>query len=285
MPQNISSLVVYYNTALFAERGVDPPAPGWSFEDFTATARALTDPEAGTRGVGFSADLIRIAPFIWSAGGEIVDDTEKPTAFTLDTPEARAGIDAVVGLARAGLVPTEEELEAQNLQTRFVTGKLGMLLSSRREVPALREVDGLEWDVASLPVIGEPASMLHSDAYCISAGSDNVEAAADLVEFAVGQQGQTIAALSGRTVPSLRTVADSPAFLDPSRDPASSQVFLDAISVIRRTPVTPSWPEIEDIAAEQFTRAFYDGGDVDPYLAEIARQGGALLARDAEAAR
>ena len=53
MPQNISSLVVYYNTALFAERGVDPPAPGWSFEDFTATARALTDPEAGTRGVGF----------------------------------------------------------------------------------------------------------------------------------------------------------------------------------------------------------------------------------------
>ncbi len=282
MPQNISSLVVYYNTALFAERGVDPPAPGWSFEDFTATARALTDPEAGTRGVGFSADLIRIAPFIWSAGGEIVDDTEKPTAFTLDTPQARAGIEAVVGLARAGLVPTEEELAAQNLQTRFVTGKLGMLLSSRREVPALREVDGLEWDVASLPVIGEPASMLHSDAYCISAGGDNVEAAADLVAFAVGQQGQTIAALSGRTVPSLRKVADSPAFLDPSRDPASSQVFLDAIPVIRQTPVTPSWPEIEDIAEEQLTRAFYDGGDVGKYLDEIARQGDALLAKDAE---
>jgi multiple sugar transport system substrate-binding protein len=284
MPQNVSSLVVYYNTALFAERGVDPPAPGWSFADFTAAARALTDPEAGTRGVGLSADLIRLAPFIWSAGGEVVDDTENPTAFALDTPEARAGVEAVVGLARAGLVPTEEELAAQNLQTRFVTGKLGMLLSSRREVPALREVEGLEWDVASLPVIGEPASILHSDAYCIAAGSDNVGAAADLVEFAVGQQGQTIAALSGRTVPSLRKVADSPAFLDPSRDPASSQVFLDAIPIIRRTPVTPSWPEIEDIAAEQLSRAFYEGRDVDRYLDEIARQGDALLARDAEAA-
>jgi multiple sugar transport system substrate-binding protein len=55
--------------------------------------------------------------------------------------------------------------------------------------------------------------------------------------------------------------------------------------VIRRTPVTPSWPEIEDIAAEQLTRAFYEGGDVDRYLDEIARQGDALLARDAEAAR
>src|SRR5688572_27096573 len=59
MPQNVSSLVVYYNTALFAERGVDRPAPGWSFADFTEAARALTDPEAGTRGVGLSADLIR----------------------------------------------------------------------------------------------------------------------------------------------------------------------------------------------------------------------------------
>jgi multiple sugar transport system substrate-binding protein len=132
-------------------------------------------------------------------------------------------------------------------------------------------------------VIDEPASMLHSDAYCIAAGTEDEDAAADLVAFAVGQQGQTIAALGGRTVPSLRSVADSPAFLDPSRDPASSQVFLDAIPVIKRTPVTPSWPEIEDIAAEQLTRAFYDGGDIGQYLEEIARQGDALLAKDAEA--
>jgi multiple sugar transport system substrate-binding protein len=284
MPQNVSSLVVYYNSGLFADRGVAAPKPGWTFEDFTRTARQMTDPKVGLRGLGLSADLIRLAPFVWSAGGDVVDDTAEPTAFTLDTPRARAGIDAVVGLVRDGLVPTEEEIAAQNLQTRFVTGKLGMLLSSRREVPSLREVEGLEWDVASLPVIDEPASILHSDAYCISAGSGHEAAAADLVSFAVGQQGQTIAALGGRTVPSLKAVAGSPAFLDPSRAPASSQVFLDAIPLIRRTPVTPSWPEIEDIAAEQLTRAFYGKGDIGPYLQEIARQGDALLAKDAKAA-
>lgn len=280
MPQNISSLVVYWNTALFAERGVAPPSPGWTFEDFEATARALTFPDEGVRGVGLTPDLIRLAPFVWSAGGEVVDDTDDPTRFTLDTPQARAGVDAVVGMARDGLVPTESEVAAQDLQTRFITGKLGMLLSSRREVPALREVEGLEWDVASLPVIGEPASILHSDAYCISAGADP-EAAADLVAFAVGQQGQSISSLGGRIVPSLRSVAQSPVFLDPTRDPASSQVFLDAIDEIRRTPVTPSWPEIEDISTEQLTRAFYDGGDVGEYLDEIARQADPLLSKDA----
>jgi multiple sugar transport system substrate-binding protein len=284
MPQNVSSLVVYYNSGLFADRGVPAPRPGWTFEDFVRTARQLTDPKAGLHGVGLSADLIRLAPFVWSAGGDIVDDTNRPTAFTLDTPQARVGVDAVVGLVRDGLVPSEEDIAAQNLQTRFVTGKLGMLLSSRREVPTLREVEGLEWNVASLPVIDKPASILHSDAYCISAGGGDVKAAADFVSFAVGQQGQTIAALGGRTVPSLKAVADSPAFLDPSRAPESSQVFLDAIPLIRRTPVTPSWPEIEDIAAEQLTRAFYEEGDVGPYLEEIARQGNALLAKDAKAA-
>jgi multiple sugar transport system substrate-binding protein len=285
MPQNVSSLVVYYNSGLFADRGVAAPRPGWTFEDFRRTARQLTDPAADLHGVGLSADLIRLAPFVWSAGGDIVDDTDRPTALTLDTPQVRAAAEAVVGLVRAGLVPSEEEIAAQSLQTRFVTGKLGMLLSSRREVPALREIEGLEWDVASLPVIDEPASILHSDAYCISAGSDDVDAAADLVAFAAGQQGQTIAALGGRTVPSLKAVAESPAFLDPLRAPASSQVFLDAIPLIRRTPVTPSWPEIEDIAAEQLTRAFYEEGEIGRYLDEIARQGDPLLARDAEAAR
>jgi len=284
MPQNISSLVVYWNTALFEERGVEPPQPGWSFEEFEATARELTDEAAGMRGVGIASDLIRMAPFVWSAGGDIVDDIDEPTRLTLDTPEARAGVEAVVGLARDGLMPTEEELAAQDLETRFVTGKLGMFLSSRREVPVMREVDGLEWDVAALPVIGEPASILHSDAYCISADGKNVEAAADLVAFAAGKQAQTIAALGGRTVPSLKSVADSPAFLDPSRDPKSSGVFLDAVPLIRRTPVTPSWPEIEDIAEEQLTRAFYDGGAVGQYLAEIARQADPILARDAESA-
>ena len=175
-----------------------------------------------------------------------------------------------------GWCPTEEELAAQNLQTRFVTGKLGMLLSSRREVPALREVGGLEWDVASLPVIGEPASTLHSDAYCISAGGDNVEAAADLVEFAVGQQGQTIAALSGRTVPSLRKVADSPAFLDPSRDPASSA------GLPRRDPGHPAYAGHTELAARSKTsrRSSSPARSTKretsgAYLDEIARQGDA----------
>ena len=258
MPQNVSSLVVYYNVDLFDRAGVAPPEAGWTWDDFRAAGEKLTTGDV--RGIGIEPSIIRIAPFVWSNGGELVDDDTTPTRFTLDTPEAREALGFVVDLAHDELVPTEEELAAQDLETRFATNKLAMLLSSRRDTPSFREVRGLNWDVGPLPIADEPVGILHSDGYCIAAQSDSQEAAADFIAYATGNQGQTIAALGGRTVPSMMSVAESGAFLDPSQAPANSQVFLDAIPNLRRTPVLPTWTEIEDLAEEILTRAFYEPG-------------------------
>lgn len=278
-PQNISSLVVYFNTALFERAGLDPPEPGWSLADFRSTALALK--EARDQGelpddvdpLGLEPGIIRVAPFVWSSGGEMVDDLDAPTRFTLDEPAARTALEFILGLVRDDeVVPTEEEIASQDLETRFASGKLGMFLSSRRDTPVFREQSRLEWDVAALPVADEPASILHSDAYCFSREAGNLEDAVTFASYALGDDGQTITALGGRTVPSLRSVAESGAFLDPVQPPESSQVFLDAIPVLRRTPVIPTWPEIEDLSDEILLRAFYeDGYTLDEALADLDR--------------
>ena len=268
MPQNISSLVVYYNTKLFKQAGLAHPK-SWTWDQFRAAAIELT--KGNVHGLGIDPEIIRIAPFVWSVGGDVVDDLGAPTHFTLDTPEARRALEFIVGLVRDDkVVPGEAELSAQDLETRFTTGKLAMLLSSRRDTPVFREVTGLEWDVAPLPVGDAPAGILHSDAYCISASSENIEEASKLVAYATGSDGQTITALAGRTVPSLKEVARSGAFLDPTQRPAHSQVFLQGIPTIRRTPVIPTWSEIEDLAEEFLTRLFYeDGYSMDDFLADL----------------
>lgn len=259
MPQNISSLVVYYNKDLFERAGLKRPARGWTWQDFRETALALT--KGDTHGVGIEPNIIRLAPFVWSNGGEIVDDLIEPTTLTLDQPAAREALEFMVSLVRDdGVVPSEQEIAAQDLETRFVTGKLGMFLSSRKDTPVLREVQDLNFDVAALPVAEEPAGILHSDGYCIAAGGERLEDAARFVAFATGEQGQTITALGGRTVPALRSVANSGAFLDPTQAPAHSEVFLEGIDAIRRTPVLATWPEIEDVTEEILTRAFYEEG-------------------------
>ncbi|MGH2828150.1 MAG: ABC transporter substrate-binding protein [Actinomycetota bacterium] len=257
MPQNISSLVVYYNTKLLRSAGLERPPANWDWDEFRRYALEMT--RGDVRGLGIEPNVIRLAPFVWSNGGELNDDPAKPTGFTLEEPASREALEFIVSLVRDdGVVPTEDEIAAQDLETRFLAGKLGMLLSSRREVPAFREVAGLKFDVAPLPTSEQRAGILHSDAYCMAAGAPAPDEAFEFVRFATGKQGQTITALGGRTVPSMIEVAESGAFLDPTRAPRHSQVFLDGVDFIRRTPVIPTWPEIEDEAEEILTRMFYE---------------------------
>ena len=61
-------------------------------------------------------------------------------------------------------------------------------------------------------------------------------------------------------MPSLISVAESEAFLNPGQLPARSRVWLDTIPTLRRVPVLSTWQEIEGTASDEIERAFY--GDI-----------------------
>jgi multiple sugar transport system substrate-binding protein len=265
LPQNISSLVVYYNRDLFEQAEVPEPEPGWTWDDMVQKAIKLTrdtngDGDIDQHGLGVEPSVIRIAPFVWSNGGELVDDEQAPTRFSLDTPEATEAMQKFFDLRREHLViPSEQEVEAEDDETRFQNGREAMVLSSRRATPTFRTITAFDWDVAPLPRHDEQAGILHSDAYCLTKASDDKDAAWAFMEFALGEEGQRITAQSGRTVPSLKAVAQSSAFLDPSLKPAHSKVFLDTIPVIRRVPTISTWPEIEDASEAILEQGLYRG--------------------------
>jgi multiple sugar transport system substrate-binding protein len=274
LPQNISSLVVYYNRDLFRQAKVPEPKPGWTWNDMVERAITLTrdtngDGDIDQHGLGVEPSIIRIAPFVWSNGGDIVDDEAAPTRFTLDTPEATEAMDGFFALRREHLaIPSEQEVEAEDDETRFQNGREAMLLSSRRSTPAFRTITEFDWDVAPLPRHDEQAGILHSDAYCMTKASENKDAAWAFMEFALGPEGQRITARSGRTVPSLKAVARSNDFLDPSLKPANSEVFLDTIPAIRRVPTISTWPEIEDASGSILEQGLYRGMPAE----EVAEQ-------------
>ena len=264
MPQNVSSLVTYYNADLFEEAGVEPPADGWTWDDMTKKATELTQDTDGdgtvdVYGMGTDVEIIRLAPFIWSNGGDVVDDPEQPTRFAIGSLRAIQPIQAFLDLRGVlGVTPTDEEAESADFETRFLEGSLAMMMESRKVVPAFRTITDFEWDVAPLPVHRQPATILHSDAYCMTAGGEHPDEAWRYLEFALGPEGQRIAAATGRTVPSLREVAESDAFLDPELPPANSQVFLDNIAYIQAVPHIETWPEIEDVVNALLEEAYYE---------------------------
>lgn len=263
LPQNVSSLVVYYNVDMLKEIGLERPPENWTFFDMVGLARNLTIDEDGDGapeqyGLGVEASIIRMAPFVWSNGGTLVDDEAAPTRFTLEEPAAVEVMQSFFDLREEyRVIPTEHEIEAQSDEDRFLNGTTAMVLASRRETPSFRTITDFEWDVAPLPVFQEPAGILHSDAYCMTAGSQNKDAAWRFMEFALGPDGQAITAEAGRTVPSLIEVSTSDVFLSPGQPPANSRVFLDTIPHIRRLPNVSTWPEIEDRTDELLEIGMY----------------------------
>ena len=68
---------------------------------------------------------------------------------------------------------------------------------------------------------------------------------------------QSLLAKSGRTVPSLKSVANSPAFLDPTIKPYSSQIFLDAIPTMHMAPPLANYADLEEAVNQQLETTFY----------------------------
>jgi multiple sugar transport system substrate-binding protein len=197
-----------------------------------------------------------------------VDDAASPSRLALDTPEALAAVRWFVELqTRHHVVPDAAAEEAESSESRFLAGATAMFLNSRRGVPTYRTITAFDWDVAPLPRGALPAGVLHADGYCMAKASASKDAAWTFVEFANSPEGQRIMAGTGRTVPSLRSVAESSAFLDPGARPAGSRVFLDVIPDVRAVPVMAAWPDVEDVVGEELERAFYGRVSVEEAVA------------------
>lgn len=270
IPQNLSSLEVYYNKSLFEKANVPLPKPGWTWDDFLNAAKALTkdtngDGKIDQYGLGIAPATIRLAPFIWAHGGELVDNLDKPTKLTIDSGPALEAFQWFVDLQnKYHVVPSKADEATEPDQSRFEHGTMGMYLNSRVETPELRETieDAFEWDVAPMPADKNNATILHSDGYCISKDSKNKDLAWAFTEFANGPAGQTELVKTGRTVPSIQRIAESNDFLVSSEPPASNKVYLDMIPNIRRVPVATTWLEVEGALNNEIARAFYGDATV-----------------------
>lgn len=264
IPQNISSLAMYYNKDLFDAAGLAYPNNDWTWDDFITAAQALTldtdqDGQTDQYGAGVEPELIRVAPFVWQNGGNISDESR----LLLTDPPALEAIQWFVDWqVKYHIVPDAAGEESESSENRFVNGRTAMYFNSRRVVPTFREITAFDWDVATLPAGDREGTILHSDAYCLTAASKNKDAAWSFIEYANAVEGQTIIAGTGRTVPSLIQVAESEAYLEPGAKPENSRAFLDAIDTMYRLPQQANWAEIEEICSEELARAFYGNATV-----------------------
>lgn len=290
MPHDVTPLVVYYNEDLvrfrsLVEEGEEPPTAedGWSWEQFATAARQAAG--GNVKGVYADPGLHTFAPFLWSAGGELVDDHEEPSTLTLSADGNQETFAQVLELLRdPDVTPTEEQLARRDAVNRFKNGELAMILGTRALTPKLRKAENLDFDVFPLPNLGRYRTIAAMSGYCINAETDVLQAAADFLAFAVSREGATITALPGYVVPSNLQVQYSPAFLQPGEQPDDTFVFAEGVRRTNPLPSVPQWPDVVEQTRPLFHRLLHAPViDLEALLARIDARSRTILPQDESA--
>lgn len=264
MPVDVSPLVVYYNARLVHLAKLRPPgdrAPnsddGWRFEDFVTAAQQAST--RTTRGVYVAPDLEQVAPFIFSGGGQVVDDAKDPTSLTLSSGASQGAMRQLLQLVRRPeLTFTPQQLAKQDAIARFKDGKLGMLVGFRDLTPELRKQQGLTFGVMPMPRLGRSATVTHISGFCVKPGLTNRHAVGDFLAYLVGEEASRILAATGYVTPANSEALHSDDFEQPTLDPNGSSVFVTQIRFSNELPSSMAWKQVETAADNRLYRLFYD---------------------------
>ncbi len=142
IPALVDNLAVVYNKTLFAKAHLPLPGPDWTWSQFEADAKKLTDPaikQFGTAYVtpGTEDTVWHWEALLWEAGGQILTADNKKAAF--DSPAGLQSLDTLRTMAVTDksmyLDPTDSAYA--NL---FNSGKIGMLVTGPWDLSAFPNV-------------------------------------------------------------------------------------------------------------------------------------------------
>lgn len=250
LPRWFNVSLLYYNTRIFDEAGIDYPSADWTWADYRDTAIALTKRDERGRVVQWGSDVElywwgQWLPLLRQSGGEFFD--EETGRSGLDSPEAiralkfyRDTIFEYKFSPSPGFRP-QNGFAANNMAMAY-GGHLGWWLT-------YRQIEQLEWDIAPLPE--GPATRdggeLAVDAMGISRDSPVREEAWEFMKFIVSRHSIHEHYKLGYP-PVRRSVAEETLLAgEPGSRPEAPQnaeVLYDSLKNARPIPRHPNYIEI-----------------------------------------
>jgi len=242
LPWIAQPVVVYYNKGLFDAAGVDYPQDNWTWDDFVAKAKTLTQDtngdgttdQWGFTNNGWPPPFI----FIWQAGGEPIsaDFTTSP----IDSPEFLRGFEFFLSTAyNPEMSPSREVIAEQGFGEMFKAGKIAIFMGGAAD--DLDRVAGLDVGVIHVPAnpeTGSATTFAWNASTVINTNTAHPEEACDaLVALSEAVQSWKIVSprISQATVEHL--VAAEP------RKEASAEALVAAAQDMRALPIFGNYAE------------------------------------------
>lgn len=285
LPWGTAPLYFAYNVKMFEDAGVELPKVGWTWDDFVEAARSIAGGTGIERKYAFGAPftvIVYILPFIWSAGGDLFNETR--TEFTLDAPQVLARLNELGKLMQEGVFANPFELPSEEAVTRlFSQNLIAMRQAAAIEVLSMQQIEGLRFDVTHWPTGKDipQTTVVKSNTVGISVSTKHPEEAWTFLKFlrAPGGPGDYLYARAKRIPPTSKIPELWDLYIDPTKPPQSIKEVTELISTKygRTLPLRKGWLEIEGVLIPALQKVWSGQATAEEAIASVRAEIEAIM--------
>jgi multiple sugar transport system substrate-binding protein len=286
LPALIDSMAVVYNRKLFREAGVPFPREDWTWADYRATARRLTDRGAGVFGTGWPAvgdeDTVwRLWPMVWQSGGDVIAKDGKQVGF--DGPSGLRSLTLARDMAvtdKSLYVDTKPGSE--QLYQVFNSGKMAMVPTGPWQLPEFDEYK-IDYGVAPLPTFGgPPVTIAGPDTWIVfDNGEARRKAATEFVRWLNQPPQDARWDLEAGSLPLRKATLREAAWQRHLKRTPEVQVFIDALGDARVRPTVRAYPKVSEATGQAITAVLLGRASAQDALRDAVQKANAALAAPA----
>lgn len=275
IPALVDDLAVVYNKKLFKQAGIPEPSPDWTWDDFRAIAKQLTDPSKGSFGTGWPGvgdeDTVwRIWPMVWQQGGDILSEDGKTVGYADDSGlNSFTLIHQMASEDKSIYVDTTPGSE--KMMRVFNSGRMGMMPTGPW---ALSDFTDVDYGVVRLPGFnGDHTTITGPDTWMLfDNGKARSKAATEFIEWFTAPEQDLKWAMETGSLPLRKTTLDQPGGQKYLKKWPVDE-FLKQLEVARARPSVPTYPGISKSVGQSLTGVLL--GRQEPQAAQDAAvQGG-----------
>ena len=282
VPALVDNLAVVYSKKLFDQAGLSYPSADWTWDDFRAAAKALTNPATKQFGMAFPADATEdtvwhYEAMLWEAGGDILTPDNKRSAFN-----SAPGMTALTMLQDLAVTDKSMFVDVQNsgkADTLFNSGKIGMVITGPWELASYPDVSYGVQIMPSFPggnhqTISGPDNWVMFDN-----GQTRVDAAWTFLQWFTSSQQVLTDSLADGHLPTRESVVSMAAFSTFATKYPDIDVFAQNLSNVQKArPQIQAYPKVSAVLGQAIVSVLLGQSQPADALASAQTQADAILA-------
>ena len=269
VPWYVETRLLYYRTDIAEQAGITEPPGDW--DELKEMARAMQEEGGSANGISLglgSGSWQQYLPFVWSNGGEVMNEQGE---FTLDDPANVEALEYYASFFEEGL--TSAQPEGFDITPAFVQGTFPMFFSGPWHMALIAETGGEDieglWTVAPMPARESATSFVGGSNLVVFRDSDNRDAAWAFLDFVSRPEAQSAWYQEVGALPAVQDAWDTGELAEDEHLATFGEQLQDA----QAPPPIPTWEEVASAIDDQIERAAVGG--VPPEEAAAAMQSSA----------